>query len=106
MSHKLLLTVLSLFLGLCLCQGSYASYAVPDENIGTGVVQSVNYVNHTVTVAGHAYRISSKAVYIGVGVEDLQGLQTGTNIRFIANGPAKKPESSIINIVVLPPATP
>jgi len=56
-----------------------------------------------VTVAGHVYAISPKAVYISNGGGEVSDLQAGMRIRFIADGPVKDPASKIVNIVVLPP---
>lgn len=105
MSRKVILATLSL-LGIGLCQAAFASYAIPDEDIGAGVIQTVNVVTHSVTVAGHVYTLSSKAVYISADGVEVPGLQPGMRIRFIANGPVQNPASRITHIVVLPPAAP
>lgn len=93
--------------GLCtamfLCPAAFASYAVPPENISSGVVQDIDYASNTVTVNGHVYKISAKAAYVSDSVKNIGGLQAGMKIRFIANGPVAKRTSQITNIVVLPP---
>lgn len=85
-----------------LCPAAFASYAVPAENISSGVVQDVDYTSNTVTVNGHVYKISSKAAYVSDSVSNIGGLQVGMKIRFIANGPITNRTSQITNIVVLP----
>ncbi|MGA9851430.1 MAG: hypothetical protein WBR15_00630 [Gammaproteobacteria bacterium] len=95
--------VIMLLAGLCLCHAALASYAVPNEDMGTGIIQSVDYANHTVTVNGQRYKISSKASYVNGVARNIGGLQPGMNIRFIANSPVKNPGSVITNIIVLPP---
>lgn len=92
-----------LLMGMCLCPAVFASYAVPPANMGTGVVQAVDYASNTFTVNGHVYRISPKATYAGEAVTTIGGLQAGMKIRFIANGPLANPASQITNLVVLPP---
>lgn len=82
-----------------------ASYMVPPANIGTGVVQSIDYARNTVTVNGHVYRISAKAAYSGNNVGNLGGLQQGMRIQFIADGPVASSHSHITSIMVLPAAS-
>lgn len=96
----------SLIMGMVLCPAAFASYAVPPENISSGVVQDVNYASNSVTVNGHIYKISPKAAYVSDTVSNIGGLQNGMKIRFIANGPVTDRTSQIINIVVLPPTSP
>ncbi|MGB9429817.1 MAG: hypothetical protein WCC11_08080 [Gammaproteobacteria bacterium] len=103
-AFKPVFIVAGLLMAACLCSGAFASYAVPDENIGTGTIQAVDYVNHTVTVAGHVYRISPKAAYSDNG-KNAGVLQPGVKIQFTSNGPVNNPGSRIVNIVVLPPAS-
>ncbi|MBU6421313.1 MAG: hypothetical protein KGL98_04850 [Gammaproteobacteria bacterium] len=102
MSRKVILAALSV-LGIGLCQAAFASYAIPDEDIGTGVIQTVNYATHSVTVAGHVYTLSNKTVYISANGDEVLSLQPGMHIRFIADGPIKSQASKIVNVVVLPP---
>ena len=92
-----------LLLAVFLCPCAFASYAVPPENMATGVVEAINYVNHSITVNGHVYRISPKATYASDSVKNIGGLQTGMKIQIIANGPVANSKSKITNIVVLPP---
>ena len=106
MSRNIIAAALGLLLGLGLCQAAFGSYAIPDEDTGTGVVQSVNVVTHSVVVAGHVHALSPKAVYISAGGGQVQDLQPGMRIRFIADGPVKNPASRIVKVVVLPPASP
>jgi len=94
-----------LLMGMALCPAAFASYAVPPENISSGVVQAVNYASHTVTVNGHIYKISPKAAYVSDAVKNIGGLQAGIKIQFIANGPVVNPASQITTIVVLPPTS-
>lgn len=103
MFRKITIATLGLLLGAGLCSSALASYAVPDEDIGTGVIQTINVVTHSVVVAGHVYALSPKATYISEGGE-IYSLQPGMRIRFIADGPVKNPASRIVNVVVLPPA--
>lgn len=104
MSRKCITAAVVLMLGIVLGQAAFASYAIPDANIGNGVVQTVNDVTHSVTVAGHTYRISPKATYIKEGGGEVRGLEPGMRIRFIANGPVKDSASQITQVLVLPPA--
>lgn len=94
-----------LFLMVFLCPAAFASYAVPPENISSGVVQDIDYASNTVTVNGHVYKISPKAAYVSDSVSNIGGLQIGMKIQFIANGPVTNRTSQITNIVVLPPAS-
>jgi len=94
-----------LLMGMCLCPAAFASYAVPAANMGTGVVQAVDYASNTFTVNGHIYKVSPKATYAGETVTNIGGLQTGMKIRFIANGPIANPASQITDVVVLPPSS-
>ncbi|MGH8335730.1 MAG: hypothetical protein ACRETL_02635 [Gammaproteobacteria bacterium] len=103
--QQIILAVAGLFLALCVCQMALASYAIPDENIGNGTIQSVNYVNHTVTVAGHVYSISPKAFYGNSSVKGIEDLQAGMRIQFTANGPVTDSASRVINVIVLPPGS-
>lgn len=98
--------ILGLMLGISLCQEALASYAIPDEDVGTGVVQTVNNVTRSVTIGGHVYQISPKATYISDGGGEMRSLQPGMRVRFIANGPVKDPASRITHIVILPPTSP
>jgi hypothetical protein len=95
--------IVGLIMAAMLCPTAFASYAIPPENISSGVVQEINYASNTVTVNGHVYKISPKAAYVSDNVRNIGGLQTGMRIQFIANGPVSKQSSQIINIVVLPP---
>lgn len=106
MSHKILAVAVGLLLTIGLSQAAFATYAVPDDNIGTGVIQAVNVNAHSVTVAGHEYLLAPKAVYIGNGGVQVRDLQPGMHVRFIADGPVKNPASRIVNVVVLPPSSP
>lgn len=81
---------------------AYASYAVPPENISSGVVQNVDYASNTVTVNGHVYKISPKATYVSDTSSSIGGLQIGMKIQFIANGPVTRSSSKITNVVILP----
>ena len=96
---------LVLFMVIFLSPAAFASYAVPPQNMVSGVVQEVNYASNTVTVGGHVYKISPKATYVSEGVKNIGGLQTGMKMQFIANGPVANPTSQITNIVVLPPTS-
>ena len=106
MSQKITAATLGLLLGIVLCPAAFASYAIPDEDIGTGVVQSINVVTHSMVVAGYVHTLSPKAVYISQGGGQVRDLQPGMRIRFIADGPVKNPASRIVKVVVLPPTSP
>jgi hypothetical protein len=104
---KLNIFIRRLAIGLCmvtlLCPAAFASYAVPPENMSSGVVQAIDYAGNTVTVNGHVYKIAPKAAYVSDNVKNIGGLQIGMKIRFIANGPITSHNSQITNLVVLPP---
>ncbi|HVA55340.1 MAG TPA: hypothetical protein VNI53_06035 [Gammaproteobacteria bacterium] len=89
-----------------LSPAAFASYAVPSENMVSGVIQDVNYVDNTVKVNGHVYKISPKAAYMSDNVKNIGGLQAGMKIQFIANGPVSDRKSQVTNIVLLPPTSP
>ncbi len=95
--------VATLFTIVILCPAAFASYAVPLENISSGVVEDINYANNTVTINGHVYKISPKAAYVSDQVKNIGGLQKGMKIQIIENGPVADHKSQITNIVVLPP---
>jgi len=104
-SHKInRWAVAGLFMGMLICPVAFASYAIPPENISSGVVEDINYAANTVTVNGHIYKISPKAAYVSEAVNNIGGLQIGMKIQFIENGPVADRTSQITNIVVLPPA--
>jgi hypothetical protein len=88
--------------GMLIGQTAFASYAVPPENTGSGVIEYVNYANRTITVNGHIYMVSSKANYVSQAVRNMGGLQAGMKVQFIANGPVSNPTSQITSVVVLP----
>jgi hypothetical protein len=106
MSREIIAATLGLLLGIVLCPAAFASYAIPAEDIGMGVVESVNAVTHKVVVAGQVHMISPSAIYISAGGGQVQGLQPGMRVRFIADGPVKNPTSRIVKVVVLPPTSP
>lgn len=106
MTIRSIIAVSALAASLGFGTAAFASYAIPDADTGSGTVQAVNYAMHTVTVDGHVYKLSPKAVYIGGRSRDLGGLQPGMKVNFIADGPVASPDSRIVNIVVLPPNAP
>ncbi|MGH8278796.1 MAG: hypothetical protein ACRETQ_04425 [Gammaproteobacteria bacterium] len=103
MRIRFMLAAFGLAAGLGLSNDALATYAVPKADTGSGVVQAVNYAARTITVDGHVYKLSDKAIYIGGGTHDLGGLRPGMTVHFVADGPATGARSHITNIVVLPP---
>lgn len=106
MSIRSICTAAALLAVLCLSTGILASYAIPTADTGSGRVQAMDHAAHTLTLSGHVYKLSPKAVYISGSIRGLDGLQPGMMVRFIADGPVANPESRIINIVVQPPEAP
>jgi hypothetical protein len=92
-----------LYLMVLTCPAAFASYAVPPDNISSGVIQAIDYANNSIIVNGHTYKISPKAAYVSETVSNIGGLQNGMRIQFIENGPVTDAASQITNIVVLPP---
>lgn len=94
--------MVALFLGFAVSQAVLGSYAIPITHVGQGQVQIVNYGVSTITVHGHAYKVSPKATYIGGGVKNIGGLRPGMKVRFVANAPLTDPKMMITHIIVLP----
>ena len=93
-----LVLIIGLSMGLALSVAASASRPIPSVR---GTIDSIDYVQHTISVNHHTYRVAAEASYAGTGARSFGALSRGMNIECFLRD-LRGGGSEIVRINVLP----
>jgi hypothetical protein len=79
--YKLSTLAVVFLLSLAVCRPLMAMGGYTADQIGTGLIEKIDYLHHSITVNGQTYTVSSKATFNGVAAFSV--LNIGMPIRYM-----------------------